>query len=146
MGGAIHPLPQYAFMAWCLVKAQGQLYLTFLGCIASNNDVEDHHKWWVVKYKWVCIICVHELSRNLPINLQGIVVLRIVGILLQHYTASQPRRQRLEYPPLWKPHISHFNIISVFVIWYIVFEIMTIIPRRRLPFSQLILTLALMEG
>jgi hypothetical protein len=27
MNGAIHPLPQYAFMAWCLVKAQGQLYL-----------------------------------------------------------------------------------------------------------------------
>jgi hypothetical protein len=27
MSVAIHPLPQYAFMAWCLVKAQGQLYL-----------------------------------------------------------------------------------------------------------------------
>jgi hypothetical protein len=23
----LHSLPQYAFMAWCLVKAQGQLYL-----------------------------------------------------------------------------------------------------------------------
>jgi hypothetical protein len=28
MNGAIPPLPQYAFMAWCSVKAQGQLYLT----------------------------------------------------------------------------------------------------------------------
>jgi hypothetical protein len=27
MCGAVPPLPQYAFMAWCLVKAQGQLYL-----------------------------------------------------------------------------------------------------------------------
>jgi hypothetical protein len=27
MGGAIHQLPQYAFMTWCSVKAQGQLYL-----------------------------------------------------------------------------------------------------------------------
>jgi hypothetical protein len=27
MSGAIPPLPQYAFMAWCLAKAQGQLYL-----------------------------------------------------------------------------------------------------------------------
>jgi hypothetical protein len=27
MRGAIPPLPQYAFMAWCLVKAQGQLYI-----------------------------------------------------------------------------------------------------------------------
>jgi hypothetical protein len=27
MCGAIPPLPQYAFMAWCSVKVQGQLYL-----------------------------------------------------------------------------------------------------------------------
>jgi hypothetical protein len=27
MSGAIPPLPHYAFMAWCSVKAQGQLYL-----------------------------------------------------------------------------------------------------------------------
>jgi len=27
MHGAISPLPQYAFMAWYSVKAQGQLYL-----------------------------------------------------------------------------------------------------------------------
>jgi hypothetical protein len=26
MSGAIPPLPQYAFMVWCLVKAQGQIY------------------------------------------------------------------------------------------------------------------------
>jgi hypothetical protein len=28
MRGAIPSLPQYAFMAWCSVKAQGQLYFT----------------------------------------------------------------------------------------------------------------------
>jgi len=28
MRGVIPPLPQYAFMAWCSVKAQGQLYLS----------------------------------------------------------------------------------------------------------------------
>jgi hypothetical protein len=28
--GAVHPLPQYVFMAWCSVKAKGQLYL-YLG-------------------------------------------------------------------------------------------------------------------
>jgi len=27
MRGAIPPLPQYTSMAWCSVKAQGQLYL-----------------------------------------------------------------------------------------------------------------------
>jgi hypothetical protein len=27
MSGTIHPFPEYAFMAWCSVKAQGKLYL-----------------------------------------------------------------------------------------------------------------------
>jgi len=27
MSGALPSLPRYAFMAWCSVKAQGQLYL-----------------------------------------------------------------------------------------------------------------------
>jgi hypothetical protein len=37
MSGVIHPLPQYALMAWCLAKAQGQLYLifSFLGSTAQ---------------------------------------------------------------------------------------------------------------
>jgi len=30
MSGAIHPLPQYALMARCSVKAQGQLHLYLL--------------------------------------------------------------------------------------------------------------------
>jgi len=29
MSGAMPPLPQYAFMAWCSVKAQGQIGLNF---------------------------------------------------------------------------------------------------------------------
>jgi hypothetical protein len=29
MSGAIPPLLQYAFMAWCSVKAEVQLYFTF---------------------------------------------------------------------------------------------------------------------
>jgi hypothetical protein len=30
MSGGIPPLPRYAFMAWCSLKAQGQLYFTLL--------------------------------------------------------------------------------------------------------------------
>jgi hypothetical protein len=42
MRGAIHRLPQYAFMKWCLVKAQGQLYLYQYGRAlnVSNTDFE----------------------------------------------------------------------------------------------------------
>jgi hypothetical protein len=37
MSGVIPPLPQYAFMEWCLVKAQGQLYL-YLFTMINNNE------------------------------------------------------------------------------------------------------------
>jgi hypothetical protein len=36
MSGAIPLLPQYAFMAWCSVKAQGQLYLYPLCCFSTS--------------------------------------------------------------------------------------------------------------
>jgi len=35
MSGAIPPLTQYAFMAQCLVKAQGQLYLLPIGQVEA---------------------------------------------------------------------------------------------------------------
>jgi hypothetical protein len=36
MSGAIPPLPQYAFMEWCSLKAQGQLY-HYIHCPTSNS-------------------------------------------------------------------------------------------------------------
>jgi hypothetical protein len=43
MRGGIPPLPQYAFMVWCSVEAQGQLYLYILKGLealtrTSNNE------------------------------------------------------------------------------------------------------------
>jgi len=37
MRGAAPPLPPYAFMAWCSVKAQGQLYLYLYGTVALTS-------------------------------------------------------------------------------------------------------------
>jgi len=37
MSGAIPLLPQYAFMAWCSVKAEGQLYLLPLPFTVFNE-------------------------------------------------------------------------------------------------------------
>jgi hypothetical protein len=37
MSGAIPPIPPYAFMAWCLVKAQGKLYLYLYHDIAPSH-------------------------------------------------------------------------------------------------------------
>jgi len=37
MSGAILSLPQYVFMAWCSVKAQGKLYTNILEVHAASN-------------------------------------------------------------------------------------------------------------
>jgi len=55
MHGAIFPLPQYAFMAWCSVKAQGQLYHYFLVCGKTCID-------WYCPQNTVCMhthACMH---------------------------------------------------------------------------------------
>jgi hypothetical protein len=38
MGGAIPPLPQYAFMAWCLFKEQGQLYFYLYHRVQTGSE------------------------------------------------------------------------------------------------------------
>jgi len=50
MSRDIHPLPQYAFLAWCLVKAQGQLYLFPLGVkvLRLRSSVLEMLHLWVV--------------------------------------------------------------------------------------------------
>jgi hypothetical protein len=45
MSGAILPLPQYAFMAWCSVKAQGQLYLYL-----SDMRISSGFKWLMASF------------------------------------------------------------------------------------------------
>jgi hypothetical protein len=47
MGGAIPPLPQYALIAWCSVKAQGQLYLFIVDVFCtelSASELERRYK------------------------------------------------------------------------------------------------------
>jgi hypothetical protein len=46
MSGAIPPLPQYSFMAWCSVKAQGQLYFTlpYLYCFENSVRLQISNK------------------------------------------------------------------------------------------------------
>jgi hypothetical protein len=64
MSGAIPQLPQYAFMAWCLVKAQGQLYLyssrnIIMGNQIKENDVEEAYSMHENDEK-----CIQNFSRK----------------------------------------------------------------------------------
>jgi hypothetical protein len=40
MSGAVPPLPQYTFMAWCSIKAQGQLYLFLMPLPEGKRKLE----------------------------------------------------------------------------------------------------------
>jgi hypothetical protein len=62
MSGAVPPLPQYAFMAWCSVKAQEQLYLSPLSSqitdfiqhyeIIWNSDIQRNPHHCSAKFKY----------------------------------------------------------------------------------------------
>jgi hypothetical protein len=59
MSGAIRPLPQYAFIAWCSAKAQGQLYLYLLP-FSSTRPWNDTNACYVCTCKsvWKGVYCV----------------------------------------------------------------------------------------
>jgi hypothetical protein len=63
MRGAMPPLPQYVIMAWCSVKAQGQIYLYFL--LVGKHNYIDH----VSIYKSRHSITVYVLTVILTIKL-----------------------------------------------------------------------------
>jgi hypothetical protein len=50
MSGAIILLPQYVFIAWCSVKAQGQLYLFYRNAAHSCRNERKTNVDWVLNY------------------------------------------------------------------------------------------------
>jgi len=70
MSGAILPLSQYAFIAWCLVKAQGQLYLLPLLCVVK--PVKDAFKLFSAVLACLIRHSVHITGTNLISLMQRI--------------------------------------------------------------------------
>jgi len=115
MRGAIHPLPQYASMAWCLVKHWDNFTFFMLQVM---SDVSFLNKWrnyiWA-SYKVGVYFGPYGQKWNSPNNVYyrscswglwrrraccrrlnaGSKVIRNVGILPHHYKASQTTRGRL---------------------------------------------------
>jgi hypothetical protein len=69
MSGVIPPLPQYAFMAWCSVKAQGQLYLYLY---MNVNTVKSTKNRTCIKWKCAFIrkfLCsLNTIKNNVKLN------------------------------------------------------------------------------
>jgi hypothetical protein len=68
MSGTIPPLPQYAFMAWCSVKAQGQiyLYLSSLRHVIFMQDILESGKKYNGKLCKLSILgyLIHSISNT----------------------------------------------------------------------------------
>jgi len=60
-----------------------------------------------VEVYWIVTPCGVAVGYHIHPEDEGSKVLRNVGILPQHYTASQTRRPRLEFSPPCKRHISN---------------------------------------
>jgi hypothetical protein len=108
MSGVIPSLPQYAFMAWCSVKVQGQLYLlhvytlflfvlniqTNIFAIWESNFRELQIEFLCVATPWNVVVGYRRFRG--PSYLGGLDLWN-VGILPQHYMVSQPKIHRLHY-------------------------------------------------
>jgi hypothetical protein len=70
MNGAIHPLLQYAFMSWCSVEAQGQLYLYLLLFV-----------WSLLILSFICSLSLPESSIVLTSFTRTIVPIYLAWIL-----------------------------------------------------------------
>jgi hypothetical protein len=60
MSGPIPPLPQYAFMAWCSVKAQGQIYLYLYECETWSLTLRKGHRLRVSRANSRILGCKRE--------------------------------------------------------------------------------------
>jgi hypothetical protein len=78
---AIHPLPQYV-MAWCLVKAQGQVYLYFTCMISSELLRSFFGGGQILKIRKICLKTLFWYLKNLCVVE---MVLTKCGIRLSQY-------------------------------------------------------------
>jgi len=78
MSGAIHPLPQYAFMAWCLVKKCRDNF-TFLPFTGSLTTLELTESSWFKFYMQCTRDSIFELQPNCELLLPSLLLLQQRG-------------------------------------------------------------------
>jgi hypothetical protein len=83
MSGAVPPLPQYAFMAWSSVKAQGQLYLCSL-CVISFSSNTLH----------ICCVPDHPTVTDLKILRCAIEIKRVCSFVRLFVCSSTFQRKK----------------------------------------------------
>jgi hypothetical protein len=76
MSGAIHPLPQYAFMAWCLVKHRDNFTFTFFTILFAFVPSLNPRN---ARYHSVQnLLSSRLISKNLKIKIYKTVILPVV--------------------------------------------------------------------
>jgi hypothetical protein len=122
MSGAIPPLSQHAFMAWCSVKAQGQLYLFLLqhykrtGISRDGFNIND--SVWEIKkqrasqtcasrnWNWQCRL-LQWIKMNPPLLIVHSLWLHAMCIQLAHPLCLSKHTVGL---PWFSHHFKHPNV------------------------------------
>jgi hypothetical protein len=82
MSGDIPPLPQYTFMAWCLVKAQGLYLFTFNNNNNNNNNNNKLHDldcigpFWILNLVRPSLPWSSNISTSLCVTLPSLQTLQ----------------------------------------------------------------------
>jgi hypothetical protein len=80
MSGAIHPLPQYAFMAWCLIKSTG--IFNFPSSSKSSQPI-NISAWHKMRALLISITFVFVFELNLLKNMCNTFIARKSELVLK---------------------------------------------------------------
>jgi len=100
MIGAINPLPQYAFMAWCLVKAQGLYLFTFYPFVLhappiSSSLTDYPNNIWCSVQVMKLLIFFHTYKRS-SIHTMGCIVFDRDCEVARNFSGQCERRGRMK--------------------------------------------------
>jgi hypothetical protein len=108
---AIPPLHQYAFMAWCSLKAQGQLYLYFYPVPKCNQQI---NVWRHCCQVYRCIRLMQKGTQNGNMY-EGVTKSFRTGRLEQELQMVQLSATRCSYIAFLWVSLVNFVAITIFV-------------------------------
>jgi hypothetical protein len=108
MSGAIPPLPQYVFMAWCLVKHRGNFTFTFMWNVVVRYNMELRHSFCPSAF--LSISFLYTFGTSILRNAVWWISMLMKAVLysFEFLTTTLQGRHRSQSSLPWKPQILHY--------------------------------------